>query len=212
MSLVENLSHDYGNFILSVSKWEILDEGVTALWGASGSGKTSVFRHLIGLEQSSGMKWIFKGEDLAAMPAPQRRLGVVFQTLELFPHMTARENIAFAGECRQIDPQKIASRIDEFSAKMQMQQFIDRKVSILSGGEKQRVAIARALIGEPRVLLLDEPFSALDEDVKDDSRQLLKRVISENRIPTILISHDKRDVEFLAQKISRIENGQLHET
>ena len=97
MSFVENLFRDYGDFKVEIPKWEILDEGVTVLWGPSGSGKTTVFRILLGLEPCPAMKWNFQGENLAKLKTPDRRLGVVFQTLELFPHMSAEENILFAG-------------------------------------------------------------------------------------------------------------------
>src|ERR1044072_1169533 len=103
MSLVENLIKDYGDFKVDIPRWEIPDRGVTALWGPSGAGKTSVFRVLIGLEECPGLKWTFGGEDLATLPVPQRRLGVLFQSLELFPHMTAQENIEFAAAAAKLD-------------------------------------------------------------------------------------------------------------
>src|SRR5271165_2213509 len=100
MSLVKGLVRDYDGFTLSIPTWEIPDQGITALWGPSGSGKTTAFRLLIGLEPCPGLSWTFAELDIAALPVPQRRLGVVFQTLELFPHMTARENILFAARAR----------------------------------------------------------------------------------------------------------------
>lgn len=210
MSLVENLHKSYGDFKIEIPTWEILDQGVTVLWGASGSGKTSVFRLLIGLEEAAaGFKWNFKGNDLAKLKVPHRKLGVVFQGLDLFPHLTAEENILFAAKAREIPLEEAYNNLRELANVMQMKPFLNRPVSVLSGGEKQRVAIARALAGEPRILLLDEPFSALDQELRQESRALIKRVIESKQIPTVLVTHDPLDVEFMANKVSTIKNGKL---
>lgn len=215
MSYVENLQRDYslsqgqGDFKIDIPFWEILDQGVTVLMGPSGSGKTSVFRILLGLEPCPGMKWNMNGTDLAKLKTPERRLGVVFQTLDLFPHLTASENIMFAARARNVDESKALNRLKELSAELQMNSFLERPASVLSGGEKQRVAMARAIIGEPRLLLLDEPFSALDQELRGESRKLVKRVIEAEKIPTLLVTHDPQDVEILANKVSHIRNGRL---
>lgn len=207
MSLVENLHKNYGDFKIEIPSWEILDQGVTVLWGPSGSGKTSVFRLLLGLEEAPGFKWNFKDHDLAKMPVPQRRLGVVFQSLDLFPHMTAEQNILFAARAREIEPEEAYDKMEMLADVLQMKSFLERPVSVLSGGEKQRVAIARALSGAPRLLLLDEPFSALDQDLRHESRALIKSVIEKEKIPTLLVTHDPLDVEVLANKVSTIKHG-----
>ncbi|WII70724.1 ATP-binding cassette domain-containing protein [Bdellovibrio sp. 22V] len=212
MSFVENLNRDYGDFKLDIESWEILDEGVTVLWGPSGSGKTSVFRILLGLEACPGMRWNFQGVDLAKMKTPQRRLGVVFQTLDLFPHLSAEENILFAARARDVEAKKAADRLKELTEILQMGSFLKRPASVLSGGEKQRVAIARALMGEPRLLLLDEPFSALDQELREESRKLVQQVIATEKIPTLLVTHDQRDVEALADKVTKIRDGRLVST
>lgn len=209
MSLVENLHRDYGDFKLDIDSWEILDEGVTVLWGPSGSGKTSVFRILLGLESCPGFKWTYQGTDLAKLKTPDRHLGVVFQTLDLFPHLSAEENMMFAARARKVDPAKSRARLKELSSILKMESFLQRPAAVLSGGEKQRVAIARALMGEPRLLLLDEPFSALDQELRDESRKLVKSVIETEKIPTLLVTHDQRDVEILGNKVTTIRNGRL---
>lgn len=211
MSLVENLHRDYGDFKLSIDQWEILDEGVTVLWGPSGSGKTSVFRILLGLEECPGMKWTYQGVDLARLKTPDRRLGVVFQTLDLFPHLTAEENMMFAARARNVELAKARARMKELVGILKMESFLQRPASVLSGGEKQRVAISRAIMGEPRLLLLDEPFSALDQELREESRKLVKNVIEQEKIPTLLVTHDQRDVEVMANKITTIRNGKLVE-
>jgi sulfate transport system ATP-binding protein/putative spermidine/putrescine transport system ATP-binding protein len=211
VSLVENLFKNYGDFKIDIPSWEILDEGVTVLWGPSGSGKTSVFRLLIGLESAVNFKWTFQDYDLAKLAVPQRRLGVVFQTLDLFPHMTAEENILFAARAREIPEAQAHEKLRELAQVLQMNSFLNRPVRVLSGGEKQRVAIARALSGNPRLLLLDEPFSALDQELRHESRDLISRVIRKEKIPTLLVTHDPLDVEVLANKVSTIRQGQIVE-
>lgn len=211
MSFVENLRRDYGDFKIEIPQWEILDEGVTVLWGPSGSGKTSVFRVLLGLESCPGMKWTFNGVDLAKLKTPQKKLGVVFQTLDLFPHMTAKENILFAARARDVSDEKARNRLKELATILKMESFLERPAAVLSGGERQRVAIARAIMGEPRLLLLDEPFSALDQELREESRRLVKHVIEVEKIPTLLVTHDQRDVEILANKVSTIRNGRIVE-
>ena len=210
MSWVRNLKHDYGDFKIDIPEWEILDEGVTALWGPSGAGKTSVFRLLLGLDKPEpGFSWIFKGEDLAKMSTPERRLGVVFQSLELFPHMTARENIMFAAEARKIPASRAGEHLTSLSETLSLSGFMDRRAAVLSGGERQRVALARALIGEPRILLLDEPFSALDADLRDESRATVQNAVRIAAIPTVVITHDRADLDSLKAVASEMRNGQL---
>jgi ABC-type Fe3+/spermidine/putrescine transport system ATPase subunit len=211
MSLVENLYRNFDSFKIEIPKWEILDQGVTALWGASGSGKSTVFRILCGLESCPTLKWDVGGIDVAQLKISERKLGVVFQSLDLFPHMTAQQNIEFSAISRNIPKTQYLSDIKKWSQKLNMEPFISRKASQLSGGERQRVAIARALIGKPRILLLDEPFSALDEGLKNEARLLLKDVIQTEKIPAILVSHDERDIAALASKVSVIKDGRIVE-
>lgn len=209
MSLVKNLIRDYDGFKIEIPLWEIPDQGVTALSGPSGSGKTSVFRLLIGLEPCPGLEWIFEGENLAALPPPDRRLGVLFQTLELFPHMTAEENILFAARARNMPAQEAAARLKELAGDLKLQNCLTRKGALLSGGEAQRVALARAVIAQPRFLFLDEPFSSLDADLKGEARALVRRVIEKLRIPTLLITHDPEDLNALANAVVKIRDGKL---
>ena len=213
MSRVENLLIEYSDFKIDIPSWEILDQGVTALWGPSGAGKTTVFRALLGLEPVNSLSWKYRDDaqeiDLAQLPTPQRKLGVVFQTLDLFPHMTARQNIRFAAEARGLSSVEASLRENELIEVLKMDSFIDRSATVLSGGEKQRIAIARALIAKPRVLFLDEPFSALDADLRADARALVKAAITKWQVPTVLITHDQEDLKALADKVTKISNGKL---
>ena len=209
VSWVRHLKCDYGDFQIDIPEWEILNQGVTALWGPSGAGKTSVFRLLLGLEQPESLSWDFDGQDLAKLSTPARRLGVVFQTLELFPHMSARQNIEFAARARQLDLTESRGHALQLKATLGLDSCWDRKAALLSGGEKQRVALARALIGKPRVLFLDEPFSALDSDLRREARGLVRTVIEREKIPTVLITHDREDLEAFGGKISEIRDGRI---
>lgn len=211
MSQVENLKVNLGQFKLEIDFWEILDEGITALLGPSGSGKSTVFRVLLGLQECPSLKWRIHGVDVAQLDVRDRRLGVVFQSYELFPHLTARENILFAAEARKISKNESNQLLTEMVRELQMERFIDQKINLCSGGEKQRTALARALIGKPRVLLLDEPFSALDEELRGEARALLKKIITRYKIPTILVTHDSRDVTELADKVFALQNGKILE-
>jgi ABC-type sulfate/molybdate transport systems ATPase subunit len=209
MSLVKDLNLKYDGFEVAIPEWEISDQGVTALWGPSGSGKTSIFRALIGLEECPTLSWNFQGEDLARLAVGERRLGVVFQSHELFPHLTARENILFAAEARRVDLKKSAATLEKLASELSLNACLNRKVQLLSGGEAQRVALARAIAGEPRFLFLDEPFSSLDAELRSDARAVVMRVIAEFSIPTLLITHDADDVKALAHTTVRITNGRF---
>jgi len=209
MSELRGLFKDYGDFVLEIPQLKISDTGITCLIGPSGSGKTSVFRHLIGLETCAGMSWVFKDEDLASFSIEHRRLGVVFQDYEIFPHMTAKANILFAAEARGLPTDKSEERMRELAKTLKLGPCLDTVGRRLSGGEKQRVAMARALIGKPRLLLLDEPFSSLDIPMRKEARQLIKSVIEKENVPAIMITHDPDDVEILADHKIYIENGRL---
>jgi sulfate transport system ATP-binding protein/putative spermidine/putrescine transport system ATP-binding protein len=209
MSVVEHLNKKYDGFEIQIPRWEILDQGVTALWGPSGSGKTSVFRVLLGLEACPGLKWSWGSEDLARLPTPKRNLGVVFQTLDLFPHLTARQNIYFPVKARRVGAEMAEKRFARLNDVLRLQSFLNRKAELLSGGEKQRVALARALMSFPRMLFLDEPFSALDESLRGEARNLVKVLLQETQTPAVLITHDERDLEVLAQKVTKIEKGRI---
>lgn len=209
MSVVQNLFRDYGNFQVDIPEWKISDQGITALWGPSGAGKTSIFRLMIGLEPCPGMRWMFEDLDLAQLPMSAKRLGVVFQSYDLFPHMTAEQNVRFSQEARKIPKAERAQDLEHLRNSLSLEACWCRKAQVLSGGEQQRVAIARALAGRPRFLFLDEPFSALDTDLRAEARELVKRVIGEFKVPSLLITHDKEDIQAMEAVVVRVEGGRL---
>lgn len=209
MSVIRNLIQDYNNFKLDIPFWEILDNGITGLSGPSGSGKTTLMKILIGIEENKNFIWEFKGINLAKLSIEKRGIGIVFQSLDLFPHMTAIDNILFAAQARGLSHDHAKNELQKLETFLNMSQFLNKNVKKISGGEKQRVAIARALISKPRVMILDEPFTALDKKLKVEVRKLIKDLISSYQIPTILISHDEEDLNTLANKITYIENGKI---
>ncbi|MCX7979224.1 MAG: ATP-binding cassette domain-containing protein [Bdellovibrionaceae bacterium] len=209
MSLVRDLRFDFGDFSVDVPQMEIPDKGVTVLSGPSGSGKSSILRALIGLIQVPQMVWEFQGEDLNRLPIPERRLGVVFQNYDLFPHMSVYENVLFAARARRIPESEFLERYRRISSLLHLEEFAHRKASVVSGGERQRAALARAVIGRPRVLLLDEPFSALDSHLRSESRNLVKELVKTLEIPALLVTHDEEDVRVLADERIYIEKGRI---
>lgn len=213
MSRVEFLEHSYGTFKIEIADWEILDQGITAFLGPSGSGKSTVIRHLIGLEKSDRFRWVWDGVDVSSIPIKERKLGVVFQGGELFPHMTARQNVEFAARAairsRGVRAEGMDTRIQDLFDELSLGRSEFTIASKLSGGERQRVALARALIGEPRLLLLDEPFSALDAELRSEARQTVKRALKERGIPALLVTHDPTDLKGFSGKVSRIQNGRI---
>lgn len=209
MSVIQNLIYNYDNFKIEIPLWEISDLGITALKGSSGSGKSSVIRLLLGLDECNSYSWILNGVDLAQLPIGERRLGVVFQNYSLFDHLTARENIEFAATARKIPSDESKKILTHMMQALNLSQILDQRAATLSGGERQRVALARALIGKPQFLFLDEPFSALDSNLRAEARALVRRVIQEFSIPTLLVSHDADDIAALASQVVEIENGRL---
>lgn len=211
MSRVHSLRRRYGDFAVDVPSWEILDRGVTALWGPSGAGKTSILRLLMGLEEPDpGFSWLWPdGSDLAKVPIQQKKIGPVFQAYELFPHMTAKENAKFAAEARGVSREEFERDLERTAEVLRLKPILNRKAGLLSGGEKQRVALARALMGRPRILFLDEPFSALDSDLRAEARSLVKSALEAAHIPALLITHDRDDIRALASRVCEISAGRI---
>lgn len=213
MSLIKNLKKSYGDFDLHIAELEIPDAGVSVLWGPSGSGKSSIFRCLIGMEECPSLSWKFSSQELMDLPLPERRIGVVFQTYELFPHLTARENILFPVRARGSKlgwtEQQVVAKFENWTSRLGISPVLDKKASLLSGGEQQRTALLRALMGNPRILLLDEPFAALDSNNKEQARVLLKELCAELKMPALLVSHDEKDLTYFGGRVFRIDGGRV---
>src|SRR3954470_5941292 len=174
--VVEQLSKRFGDFTaVDDVSFSAVDGKITALLGPSGSGKSTVLRTIAGLERPSAGRITIAGEDQTEASVQDRRVGFVFQHYALFRHMSVRENVAFGLSVRKVEKADQRKRVDELLELVQLGPFADRYPHHLSGGQRQRVALARALAPRPRVLLLDEPFGALDARVRQDLRHWLDR-------------------------------------
>jgi sulfate transport system ATP-binding protein len=188
---------------------------LVALLGPSGSGKTTLLRVIAGLEIPEAGQVFFAGEDVTDKNAYERRAGFVFQAYALFQHMTVFENIAFG--LRVMSRQKrpnaaaIKKRVEELLQLIQLETYGDRLPSQLSGGQRQRVALARSLAIEPRVLLLDEPFGALDAKVRKELRKWLRHFHDQTHLTTLFVTHDQDEAFELADRIAVFSEGRIQQ-
>ncbi|EQM70366.1 ABC transporter ATP-binding protein [Pseudomonas tohonis] len=194
---------------------EIRDNEFFTLLGPSGCGKTTLLRMIAGFEYPSAGSIHLYGEDIADLPPYERPVNTVFQHYALFPHMTIAENLAFGLESRPLGKSmsrvQVAERVAEMFALVQMERFADRRPTQLSGGQQQRVALARALAPHPRVLLLDEPLSALDLKLRQAMREELKAIQTKTGITFIFVTHDQEEALTLSDRIAVFSEGQVQQ-
>jgi len=191
---------------LDVAEGEFL-----TILGESGSGKTTLLRIIAGFEQaSSGEVWM-GGERLDLLPPYKRRVNTVFQSYALFPHLTVEENVAYGPRVAKLPPQEIKTRVAEALAKVRMDAFAKYKPSKISGGQQQRVALARALVNRPRLLLLDEPLSALDANLRRQMQIELKTLQREVGITFIFVTHDQEEAMVMSDRIALLHAGELEQ-
>lgn len=185
---------------------------LVALLGPSGCGKSTLLRIIAGLEQPDhGGKVFINGVDATSRSVQDRHVGFVFQHFALFKHRTVRQNIAFGLELRRWKADAIRRRVDELLDLVKLQGFGDRYPSQLSGGQRQRVSLARALAVQPEVLLLDEPFSALDAKVRKELRAWLRTLHDEMKVTTVIVTHDQEEAMEVADKIVVINEGSIEQ-
>ena len=210
--IVENVSKQFGSFVaLEQVSLEIKKGGLMALLGPSGSGKSTLLRTIAGLEiPDSGKIWL-ANEDATNKTVEERNIGFVFQHYALFKHMTIRQNIGFGLEIRKIPKKVIQSRVDDLIELIQLQGLGERYPYQLSGGQRQRVALARALAVEPEVLLLDEPFGALDAKVRKDLRDWLRKLHDEVHVTTVFVTHDQEEAMEVADEIVVMNKGKIEQ-
>lgn len=212
----QNITKTFGSFkALSGINLDIQRGEFVALLGPSGSGKTTLLRILAGLESQDTGHVLFNDEDMTGRKLRDRRVGFVFQHYALFKHMTVSENISFGLRVRPTSerPNKtvIKSRVDELLHLVQLERLGDRYPSQLSGGQRQRVALARALAIEPSVLLLDEPFGALDAKVRKELRRWLRRLHENMQLTSIFVTHDQEEALELADKVVIMNHGHIEQ-
>jgi len=182
-----------------------------ALLGPSGCGKTTVLRSLSGLEQVTSGRILIDGEDVADVPVNKRDIGMVFQSYSLFPHMTVLENVEFGLRMRKVDAAARARRSAEALEMVGLGHLGERYAHQLSGGQQQRVALARALVTRPRVLLLDEPLSALDAKVRVQLRDEIRRIQTELGITTLFVTHDQEEALAVADRVAVMNAGNIEQ-
>jgi sulfate/thiosulfate transport system ATP-binding protein len=209
---IRNVTKRFGSFTaLDEVSLEIPDGSLTAVLGPSGSGKSTLLRIVAGLERPDSGEIRLSGED-ATRVAPQRRdVGFVFQHYAAFKHLTVRDNVGFALSIRKRPKQEIRDRVDELLELVQLTGFADRYPSKLSGGQRQRMALARALAAKPRVLLLDEPFGALDARVRAELRDWLRRLHEEVHVTTVFVTHDQEEAMEVADRVAVFDHGHLEQ-
>jgi sulfate transport system ATP-binding protein len=211
--IVEQARKQFGDFVaLDGVSIEVPDGSLTALLGPSGSGKSTLLRVIAGLEKPDSGRVMISGGDATDVPAQKRGVGFVFQHYAAFKHMTVRNNIAFGLSIRKRPKKEIAERVDELISLVHLDGFGDRYPSQLSGGQRQRMALARALAVEPKVLLLDEPFGALDANVRKELRLWLRRLHDDVHVTTIFVTHDQEEAMEVAGQIVVMNEGHVEQT
>jgi putative spermidine/putrescine transport system ATP-binding protein len=184
---------------------------LVALLGPSGSGKTTALRVLAGLESTDEGRILIDGADVSALPTSRRDMGMVFQSYSLFPHLSAGENVEFGLRMRRVPAAERRRRAADALALVGLDAHSDRFAHQLSGGQQQRVALARALVTEPRVLLLDEPLSALDAKVRVSLREQIRRIQTELGITTLFVTHDQDEALAVADRVAVMRNGRIEQ-
>ncbi|WP_152361406.1 sulfate/molybdate ABC transporter ATP-binding protein [Microlunatus speluncae] len=207
-----NISRRFGDFVaLNDVSIDIPSGGLTALLGPSGGGKSTLLRIIAGLEVADAGTVEINGADATRLPAQRRNVGFVFQHYAAFRHLTVAGNVGFGLKIRRRPKAEIAARVDELLKLVHLSQFADRLPSQLSGGQRQRMALARALAIEPAVLLLDEPFGALDAKVRQELREWLRRLHDEVHVTTVFVTHDQEEALEIADQIVVINQGAVEQ-
>ncbi len=211
---ISGISKSYGRYpALNNVSLQAHDKEFLALLGPSGSGKTTLLRVLAGLEKPDAGEVRFGGEDFLSVPVRQRQVGMVFQHYALFRHMTVAQNIAFGLTVRprseRPSKSEIADRVADLLSLVQLDDMGKRYPAQLSGGQRQRVALARALAIEPKMLLLDEPFGALDAQVRRELRRWLRELHDRAGVTTVFVTHDQEEALDLADRVAIMRDGQL---
>jgi putative spermidine/putrescine transport system ATP-binding protein len=184
---------------------------LVALLGPSGCGKSTLLRIVSGFMAQSGGRVLFDGKSVDHLAANRRGVGIVFQNYALFPHMTVRQNVAYGLEVQGQPRERAQARIDEMLGLVQMKEFADRFPRQLSGGQQQRIALARCLAVDPKILLLDEPFGALDKNLRLDMQIEVKRLQREYGITTILVTHDQEEALSMADRVAVMSRGRIEQ-
>jgi len=209
---IKDVHHSYGSVValdnISIS---IADNEFFALLGPSGCGKTTLLRSIAGFETPSSGSILLDGVDLTTLPAHKRPVNMMFQSYALFPHMSVEKNVAYGLESEGVDKSEIRRRVGEILEIVGLAAFAHRRPAKLSGGQRQRVALARAIVKRPRLLLLDEPLSALDRKVRAEMQLELKRMQHEVGMTFVVVTHDQEEAMSMADRIAVLNNGAVEQ-
>jgi len=209
---IRSVAKTFGkHVVLHAISLDVAEGEFLTILGESGSGKTTLLRIIAGFEHaSSGQVWM-GSERLDLLPPYKRRVNTVFQNYALFPHLTVEENVAYGPRVAKIPGNEIRTRVDEALAKVRMQAYAKYQPSKISGGQQQRVALARALVNRPRLLLLDEPLSALDANLRRQMQTELKSLQREVGITFIFVTHDQEEAMVMSDRIALLRAGELEQ-
>ncbi len=208
-----HVSMDFGSGVLAVddASFELEKGRFLTILGPSGSGKTTLLRMIAGFQKQTSGEITINGKAVGSAPPHRRSIGMVFQRLALFPHMTAAENVAFPLKMRRFDPRTIPDRVNRFLDLVKLGGYGERRINELSGGQQQRVAIARALVFEPDLLLLDEPLAALDVKLREEMQLEFRRIQHELGVTTINVTHDQREALVVSDDIIVMDGGRIQQ-
>ncbi len=209
---VTGASKRYGDFSALDNVDVVVPTGsLTALLGPSGSGKSTLLRAIAGLDTPDSGTITINGHDVTGVPPQRRGIGFVFQHYAAFKHLTVRDNVAFGLKIRKLPKSEINDKVDNLLEVVGLAGFQTRYPNQLSGGQRQRMALARALAVDPKVLLLDEPFGALDAKVREDLRAWLRRLHDEVHVTTVLVTHDQSEALDVADRIAVLNKGRIEQ-
>ena len=209
---IRDISKCFGDVtVLDDINFDVAEDEIVVLLGASGSGKTTILRIISGLEMPGAGQIILHGKDVTNIPARIRGTGVIFQSYALFPKMNVEQNIAFGLKLRRKPKADIKQTVDRLVELVHLEEHRTKYPSQLSGGQQQRVAIARALAYEPEVLLFDEPFGALDAQIRTKLRREIRTLLKEIKVPSIFITHDQEEALELGDRIAVLNAGRIEQ-
>ena len=209
---LQGLSKRFGDFVaVDDVSLDVRPGSLTAILGPSGSGKSTLLRLIAGLEQPDAGRVLLAGSDCTRVPARTRGVGFVFQHYAAFKHMTVADNVAFALKIRRAPRARVRARVSELLSLVQLDGLAGRYPAQLSGGQRQRMALARALAAEPQVLLLDEPFGALDASIRKDLRAWLRRLHDEVDVTTLFVTHDQEEAMEVAEQVAVMNAARIEQ-
>lgn len=208
MLRLENISKSYdGVTILKNINLEIEKGEIISILGPSGSGKTTLLNLILGLTDADGGRIIYDGEDLTSVPMEERGFNIVFQDYALFPHLNAYKNITYG--LRNKPGVSTREEVEELIHLLGLEEHLDKKIEQLSGGQKQRVALARTMVMKPKILLLDEPLSALDGVIKESIKDRIRTIAKEYHLTTIIVTHDPEEALTLSDRVLIVNEGAI---